>query len=146
LLEREVEMDTNDNDKKTSLTDELAKERTREAADRTLNAWIRTSISLIVFGFAIAKLYEYVETGYEQQTGRILDPSHTPVIFGAAFIILGLLGTLAAVIQYGRILDRLRSGRFVYMEPQRLPQIMAIMVMIIGFFGLVVVGAAIFYH
>ena len=139
-------MDTNDNDKKTNLTDELAKERTREAADRTLNAWIRTSISLIVFGFAIAKLYEYVETGYEQQTGRILDPSHTPVIFGAAFIILGLLGTLAAVIQYGRILDRLRSGRFTYMEPHRLPQIMAIMVLIIGLFGLVVVGAAIFYH
>ncbi|MFH0960316.1 MAG: DUF202 domain-containing protein [Pseudomonadota bacterium] len=139
-------MDTNDNDKKTNLTDELAKERTREAADRTLNAWIRTSISLIVFGFAIAKLYEYVETGYEQQTGRILDPSHTPVIFGAAFIILGLLGTLAAVIQYGRILDRIRSGRFIYMEPHRLPQIMAIMVLIIGLFGLVVVGAAIFYH
>lgn len=139
-------MDTNDNDKKTNMTDELAKERTREAADRTLNAWIRTSISLIVFGFAVAKLYEYVETGYEQQTGRILDPSHTPVIFGAAFIILGLLGTLAAVIQYGRILDRIRSGRFTYMEPHRLPQIMAIMVLIIGLFGLVVVGAAIFYH
>lgn len=139
-------MDTNDNDKKTNMTDELAKERTREAADRTLNAWIRTSISLIVFGFAVAKLYEYVETGYEQQTGRILDPSHTPVIFGAAFIILGLLGTLAAVIQYGRILDRIRSGRFTYMEPHRLPQILAIMVLIIGLFGLVVVGAAIFYH
>lgn len=139
-------MNASDNETKTNLTDELAKERTREAADRTLNAWIRTSISLIVFGFAIAKLYEYVETGYEQQTGRILDPSHTPVIFGAAFIILGLLGTLAAVIQYGRILDRLKSGHFTYMEPHRLPQIMAIMVLITGLFGLVVVGSAIFYH
>ena len=105
-------MNASDNDTKTNLTDELAKERTREAADRTLNAWIRTSISLIVFGFAIAKPYEYVETGYEQQTGRILDPSHAPVIFGAAFIILGLLGTLAAVIQYGRILDRHKKRPF----------------------------------
>lgn len=49
---------------KKSLTNELAKERSREASDRTLMAWIRTSISMISFGFAIAKTYEYVETDY----------------------------------------------------------------------------------
>ena len=72
-------------------------------------AWIRTSISLIGFGFAIAKTYEYVETSYIGKTGKILDPSHTPVIFGAGFMILGILGLLAGVIQYGRILRRLNS-------------------------------------
>lgn len=139
-------MNTSEHDKKTNLGDELAKERTREASDRTLNAWIRTSISLIGFGFAIAKSFEYLETGYHEQTGKILDPYHAPVFFGAAFIVLGLLGTLAAVIQYGRIVDRIRSGRFTYMEPCRLPQMMAIMVLVIGLFGLVVVGAAMPYH
>lgn len=139
-------MSTGDNDTKTNLTNELAMERTREAADRTLNAWIRTSIALIGFGFAIAKSYEYVETGYVEWTGRILDPFHAPLLFGGAFIILGLLGTFAAVIQYGRILDRIRSGRFTYMEPRRLPQIMAISVLVIGLFGLVAVGATILHH
>ena len=52
---------------KTSQTNQLAKERTREASDRTLMAWIRTSISLIGFGFAIAKTYEYVETDYMEK-------------------------------------------------------------------------------
>ncbi len=125
---------------------ELAKERTREAADRTLNAWIRTSIALIGFGFAIAKSYEYAEAGYEGWTGRILDPFHAPLFFGGAFIILGVLGTFAAVVQYGRILDRIRSGRFTYMEPQRLPQIMAISVLVMGLLGLVGVSATILHN
>ena len=139
-------MKTVENNRKPKQRSELAKERTREAADRTLNAWIRTSIALIGFGFAIAKSYEYVETGYEGWTGKILDPFHAPLFFGGAFIVLGLLGTFAAVAQYGRILDRIRNGRFIYMEPQRLPQIMAISVLVIGLFGLVAVGATIVHH
>ena len=39
----------------TDVATELARERDREAADRTLMAWIRTSLSLIGFGFGIAK-------------------------------------------------------------------------------------------
>ncbi len=39
----------------TNVSNELAKERTREATDRTLMAWIRTCLSLIGFGFGIAK-------------------------------------------------------------------------------------------
>jgi putative membrane protein len=139
-------MNAGENATKRRPRNELAKERTRESADRTLNAWIRTSISLIGFGFAIAKSYEYAETSYEGWTGKILDPFHAPLFFGGAFIILGLLGTFAAVIQYGRILDRIRSGRFTYMEPQRLPQIMAISVLVMGLFGLVAVGATILHH
>ena len=40
----------NTNDAKTSLANELAKERNRQSSDRTLMAWIRTAISLIGFG------------------------------------------------------------------------------------------------
>jgi putative membrane protein len=137
-------MNTGENDTKPKQRNELAKERTRESADRTLNAWIRTSISLIGFGFAIAQTYEYVERGYQGWTGKILDPFHTPLFFGGAFIVLGLLGTSAALVQYGRILDRIRSGQFIYMEPHRLPRIMAISVLVMGLFGLVAVGATIF--
>lgn len=139
-------MSIGENENQKNLANELAKERTREAADRTLNAWIRTSIALIGFGFAMAKSYEYVEIGYEGWTGKILDPFHAPLFLGGAFIILGLLGTTAAVVQYGRILDRIRSGRFTYMEPHRLPKIMAVSVLALGLFGLVAVGATILHH
>lgn len=121
---------------KFSQTNQLAKERSREAADRTLLAWIRTSISLIGFGFAIAKTFDYVETSYIEETGKVLDPNHTPVIFGAGFMILGILGLIAGVIQYGRILRRLKSEQFTYTEPFPLPKIMAILLIIIGIFGI----------
>lgn len=120
---------------KTNLTNELAKERSREASDRTLMAWIRTSISLIGFGFAIAKSYDYVAAEYLEKTGKTIDALHTPFIFGASFMVLGMLGILAGVIQYGRILDRIRRDQFTYIEPLPLPKIMAILLLVIGLFG-----------
>jgi len=39
-----------------NLTDHLAKQRNRDAAERTLMAWIRTCLSLISFGFGLPKI------------------------------------------------------------------------------------------
>jgi putative membrane protein len=126
----------NQNAAKTSLTNELAKERNRKADDRTLMAWIRTAISLIGFGFAIAKSYEYIETDYMEETGRALDALHTPVIFGVSFIVLGMLGIFGGVIQYGRNIKRINSDQFTYIEPWPLPKILAILLLVIAVFGL----------
>ena len=124
---------------KTNLTNELAKERNREASDRTLMAWIRTSISLIGFGFAIAKSYDYIETDYVEKTGKALDALHTPTIFGASFIALGMLGLLAGVFQYRRILNRIGSDQFSYTETWPLPKLMAIVLLLIGVFGFIAI-------
>lgn len=102
-------------------------------------AWIRTSISLFGFGFAIAKSYEYIEADYMEETGRALDALHTPVIFGISFIVLGMLGIFTGVIQYGRILKRINSDQFTYIEPRPLPKIMAILLLVIGVFGLIAI-------
>ena len=44
-----------------NLTNELAKQRNRDAAERTLMAWIRTCLSLISFGFGLDKIVEAID-------------------------------------------------------------------------------------
>ena len=117
-------------------TTELARERNREAADRTLLAWIRTALSLIGFGFGIGKFYDYMQTAGIQ---RELDPIRSTLIFGAGFIVLGVLGLAAAVIQHARLLRRLDKVEYVYAPPLPLGMIMAILLLLIGVFGLVAV-------
>ena len=129
----------NANAPKKNLTNELAKERNRAAADRTLMAWIRTSISLFGFGFAIAKSYEYVEADYIDKYGKALDTFHTPVIFGVSFILIGIIGVILGVLQYTRRLERFRSDDFEYSEPLPLPKIIAILLLGVGMLGLAMV-------
>ena len=93
-------MSADENEVKANLTNELAKERNRAAYDRTLMAWIRTAISLIGFGFAIAKSYEYIQMDEMEKTGRFIDQIHAPLWFGMSFIVLGMLCILGGVIQY----------------------------------------------
>lgn len=127
------------NEKKINLTNELAKERNREAADRTLMAWVRTALALIGFGFAIAQGYEYLESNYLEKTGKVIDTLHTPFYFGISFMALGLLGTLAGIIQYRQILKQIKKDVFEYTEPWPLAMIIAVLLLIIGFFGVIAV-------
>lgn len=120
----------------TNTSTELARERSREAADRTLMAWIRTGLSLIGFGFGIGKFYDYLQTAGLEKS---LDPTRSTAILGGAFIVLGTLGLLAAVIQHGRILKRIARRDFVYVEPWPLGMIMAILLLLIGLFAFIAI-------
>ena len=122
--------------KKASTTDELARERNRAAADRTLMAWIRTALALIAFGFSIGKISDYLQ---KINPERVLDPIDSARIFGEAFIVLGVFGLIAAIIQHRRIVKRIKHGEFVYTEHLPLAMITAIILLLIGLFGFVAV-------
>ena len=62
---------------------ELAIVRTREAADRTPLAWIRTSLALIGFGFTADKILSVL------QAGKSASPLHSALVFTLSFIALG---------------------------------------------------------
>ena len=122
---------------KTNLTNELARERSREAADRTLMAWIRTTLSLIGFGFGIANFRDILlDAGLVRQPPEYVSAA---LVFGLSFISLGVLGLLAAVIQHWNILQHLKQDDFKYTGFRPLVFIMAILLMIIGLFAFVAV-------
>jgi putative membrane protein len=122
---------------KTNLANELAKERIRAAYDRTLMDWIRSAISVIGFGFAIAKSYEYIQMDEMEKTGRFIDQIHAPLWFGMSFIVLGMLCILGGVIQYAEVVKRIQSAQFTYGEPRPLAKIVALILLIIGIFALI---------
>ena len=132
-------MPADENEVKTNLANELAKERNRAAYDRTLMAWIRTAISLIGFGFAIAKSYEYIQMDEMEKTGRFIDQIHAPLWFGMSFVVLGMVSILGGVIQYVQVVRQIQSGRFIYGEPRPLAKIVALILLLIGVFALITI-------
>jgi len=132
-------MQTNENEVTVTvnLTNELAKERNRAAYDRTLMAWIRTAISLIGFGFAIATSYEYIHMETLERTGRFLDVIHAPLWFGISFIILGMLCILGGVIQHVKVLRQIQSSKFISTKSKPLAKIVALILLLIGVFALI---------
>jgi len=86
---------------------DLGYERSRLAADRTLMAWIRTSLSMISFGFTIFKFFQYLkESGASSGFA-----SHRPRNFGSALAILGTVLLGCAIVEYIVFINRLnREG------------------------------------
>jgi putative membrane protein len=113
------------------------KERSREAADRTLMAWIRTSLALIGFGFGIAKYREIILNAGMLKT----PPEHfnTTVIFGLSFIFLGTLALFAAVIQHWRVLQFIEGKKTEFSGFRPLVMVTAILLLCIGLFAFLAV-------
>ena len=74
---------------------ELALERTRIAHERTLRAWIRTSMSMVSFGFTINELFGYLG----EAAGRGGAPMAGPRNLGLGLIALGTAALIAASVQ-----------------------------------------------
>jgi putative membrane protein len=116
-----------------NIANELAKERNRGAAERTLMAWIRTALSLIGFGFGIGKFASYMDAAGLRTS---FDPTHSTLIFGTSFIVVGILGLLAAVVQHARIMNRLHRPDFAYNAMRPIAMTASILLLLIGAFGL----------
>jgi putative membrane protein len=79
----------------------LALDRTVMASERTLMAWVRTSISLMGFGFTIYKFLE----GFSAQRGGA--PGREPRTVGLILIGMGLIAMLFAILQHGRFMHQI---------------------------------------
>jgi putative membrane protein len=83
--------------------------RTRLAVERTLMAWMRTSVSLIGFGFTIVQFFQRLNSTHGVVPA--LRPE-TPRQLGLALIACGVLGSVISLWQYRRIVKYLWSDPF----------------------------------
>lgn len=111
-----------------NLNNELAKERTRAAADRTLMAWIRTSLSLISFGFGIPTIVKALDA---TRIGQHIDPHNFSIIVGLSFISVGMFSMAAALKEHRRLMTRIQSDRYTY-ESSNTAEIVGAALILIG--------------
>ncbi len=95
------------------LPSDMGEMRTIMAADRTLMAWIRTSLSMLSFGFTIYKFLQTVASDKEmvhpnspQQVGLFLTG------MGVAAIVLGTLSYWVTLRDLQKV-EKFRIGRLV---------------------------------
>jgi putative membrane protein len=111
-----------------NLNNELAKERTQAAADRTLMAWIRTSLSLIGFGFSIPTIVKTLET---TRVGDYINPHHFTNAVGLAFIGAGIFAMASSLRDHRRMLKRIQRGHFTY-ESSSYAEMTGVALLLIG--------------
>jgi putative membrane protein len=122
-----------------AMTDELAKQRNRDAAERTLMAWIRTCLSLISFGFGLDKIVAAIRS----RGGVHMHAEWSVRLIAIAFILTGVIAMVAATRQHGRNLRRLLRDNFTYTEEPSIAKATALMISLIGAaaLGLLLLGA-----
>ena len=83
----------------------LALSRTMLAHDRTLMAWVRTSTSMISFGFTIYKFFQYLAASENTHIHTYFGPRP----FALTMIGIGVLGLVFALIDHVRSLKDLEK-------------------------------------
>ncbi len=78
------------------------------AAERTLLAWLRTGLTIIAIGVVLARFGLFLELLMAQAPEEATHPDvRGSAILGVAFVVLGALGIVAAVIQHRRFVATL---------------------------------------
>ncbi|MGA8170229.1 MAG: DUF202 domain-containing protein [Methylocystis sp.] len=112
---------------------DLGMMRTILAADRTLMAWIRTSFTLLGFGFTI-----YVILKALQDAGKTLPNEHTPRNVGLFLTVMGIFSILLGTIDYWMTLRELRQIQmFRYFRPALIMALVMSAFALFLFFGIV---------
>lgn len=96
---------------------DLAIDRTYLAYERSLMAWLRTSLAMVTFGFTIIKAYFYLIT-----SGNLIPSRHimNPRTYGLFIIALGIIALLGGIWQHVSALKKLRT------HTDRIPPSMAL--------------------
>jgi len=131
-------LETAPKDKATVLAEQrtdLALERTVIAAERTLMAWIRTCISMIGFGFAFYKFFQYMPE--EIASGNIRRPQ-APRNLGLTLIALGTLALAGAAWQHWSFLRAIGESHKRHMSLSFVVAVAVVLIGLITFYGVLV--------
>ncbi len=94
-----------------NLPGKIGKASDHLANERTFLAWIRTSISIIVFGFVVAKFGITLRQLLRMQ-GQSQHESGMSLAIGVGFMAMGIFMALVSLFRYRTTMNRLNSDEF----------------------------------
>jgi putative membrane protein len=106
------------------------------AAERTLLAWIRTGLTIMGFGFVVARFGLFLSLLAAQRTpvtAPAAPPSHFSSGIGIALVLLGAVSMIFAAIQHRRFVLSLPVDDVPQMHNRAFPVVLAF---ILGTLGL----------
>ena len=83
---------------------------TRLAAERTLLAWIRTSLAMMGFGFVVARFGLFLRELVAHDRSLPMKSYGISLWIGTTLVLLGVVTSLIAALQHFRVLSHLRRG------------------------------------
>ncbi|BCL35234.1 YidH family protein [Nostoc sp. MS1] len=111
----------------------IDRQREHQANERTFLAWLRTSISLIGFGFAIARFGLFLRQLSTTITQRetTTNPTFNSENLGIILVLCGILAIALAAWRYNQVFWQIERGDY---QPNRLAVwIITAVVMTLGF-------------
>lgn len=105
--------------------------RVRFAAERTLLAWIRTGLSMMGFGFVVARFGIFLRELAGMSQNNHQPPSYSLWI-GAGLVALGVTVNIFAALGHMQFLKRLNAGEPFRPSRYSLPIIAALVLAIAG--------------
>ena len=96
-----------------TISDKLSVQRMIHTERNTLLSWVRTSLSLIGFGFTIFKVLQYTQ----QEGTTVLMRPETPRNIGLFLLLTGTIPLLFTIIQYVREMKSLGYRGHLLLDP-----------------------------
>jgi putative membrane protein len=106
------------------------------AAERTLLAWIRTGLTIMGFGFVVARFGLFLSLLAAQRmpsAAPVASPSHFSNGIGIALVLLGAVSMIFAAIQHRHFVVSLPEGDLPRLHRRVFPLVLAL---ILGSLGL----------
>lgn len=118
-------------------TNELAKERNRAAAERTMTAWIQNCLTLIGFGFAIDQIFQALQQKFPHKNPSITIQSTHRISLILISMGIGLL--VIAIIQHYLQVQSIKRNDYFFSPSRPLNILVTFAIIVFGFISLFII-------
>jgi putative membrane protein len=102
------------------------------AEERTFLAWIRTGITLMTFGFVLARFALFLEEIHLSRNGAAMSSDRFSLWSGTVFIAGGVAMNLFSVRRHLRVVAELNRAQYFDREPSHQAVIVALFLALVG--------------